>query len=71
MDESVSQQTRPVFSVQSASIAAFALSSLRLFGVDDDQGEKAESERSEVTGPSYAATAALPASGPVTATLTG
>ncbi|XP_073350219.1 WD repeat domain phosphoinositide-interacting protein 1 isoform X1 [Pagrus major] len=47
----------------------------RLFGVDDDQGEETESEGSEVTGPqacpSYAATAALPASGPVTATLTG
>ena len=49
---------------------------LRLFGSDDDQGEGTESEGSEVTGPaqacpSYAATAALPASGPVTATLTG
>ncbi|XP_030264443.1 WD repeat domain phosphoinositide-interacting protein 1 isoform X3 [Sparus aurata] len=47
----------------------------RLFGVDDDQGEGTESEGSEVTEtqtcPSYAATAALPASGPVTATLTG
>ncbi|XP_035036314.1 WD repeat domain phosphoinositide-interacting protein 1 isoform X4 [Hippoglossus stenolepis] len=48
----------------------------RLFGSDDDQGEGTESEGSEVTGPaqacpSYAATAALPASGPVTATLTG
>ncbi|XP_051242906.1 WD repeat domain phosphoinositide-interacting protein 1 isoform X3 [Dicentrarchus labrax] len=48
----------------------------RLFGVDDDQVEETESEGSEVTGPaqacpSYAATAALPASGPVTATLTG
>lgn len=50
-------------------------SSRRLFGVDDDQGEGTESEGSEVmetqTCPSYAATAALPASGPVTATLTG
>ncbi|KAM8723532.1 WD repeat domain phosphoinositide-interacting protein 1 isoform X1 [Acanthopagrus latus] len=47
----------------------------RLFGVDDDQDEGTESEGSEVTEPqtcpSYAATAALPASGPVTATLTG
>uniref|UniRef100_A0A8D0A3U5 WD repeat domain, phosphoinositide interacting 1 n=1 Tax=Sander lucioperca TaxID=283035 RepID=A0A8D0A3U5_SANLU len=48
----------------------------RLFGIDEDQGEGTESEGSEVTGtaqacPSYAATAALPASGPVTATLTG
>ncbi|XP_049416212.1 WD repeat domain phosphoinositide-interacting protein 1 isoform X3 [Epinephelus fuscoguttatus] len=48
----------------------------RLFGTDDDQGEGKESEGSEVTGPvqacpSYAATAALPAAGPVTATLTG
>nr|XP_046271510.1 WD repeat domain phosphoinositide-interacting protein 1 isoform X2 [Scatophagus argus] len=48
----------------------------RLFGVDDDQGEGTESEGSEVTGPaqacpSYAATAALPAAGPVNATLTG
>ncbi|XP_053299312.1 WD repeat domain phosphoinositide-interacting protein 1 isoform X1 [Pleuronectes platessa] len=48
----------------------------RLFGSDDDQGEGIESEGSEVTGPaqacpSYAATAALPAAGPVTATLTG
>ncbi|XP_078017878.1 WD repeat domain phosphoinositide-interacting protein 1 isoform X6 [Epinephelus lanceolatus] len=47
-----------------------------LFGTDDDQGEGKESEGSEVTGPvqacpSYAATAALPAAGPVTATLTG
>uniref|UniRef100_A0A8D0A9U0 WD repeat domain, phosphoinositide interacting 1 n=1 Tax=Sander lucioperca TaxID=283035 RepID=A0A8D0A9U0_SANLU len=47
-----------------------------LFGIDEDQGEGTESEGSEVTGtaqacPSYAATAALPASGPVTATLTG
>uniref|UniRef100_A0A8C2X7T8 WD repeat domain, phosphoinositide interacting 1 n=1 Tax=Cyclopterus lumpus TaxID=8103 RepID=A0A8C2X7T8_CYCLU len=47
-----------------------------LFGVDDDQGEGKEAEGKEVTGPaqacpSYAATAALPASGPVTATLTG
>ncbi|XP_029293039.1 WD repeat domain phosphoinositide-interacting protein 1 isoform X2 [Cottoperca gobio] len=48
----------------------------RLFGIDDDEGEEGESEGSEVTGPaqacpSYAATAALPASGPITATLTG
>ncbi|XP_044038663.1 WD repeat domain phosphoinositide-interacting protein 1 isoform X4 [Siniperca chuatsi] len=48
----------------------------RLFGVDDDQSEGTVSEGSEVTGPaqacpSYAATAALPASGPITATLTG
>ncbi|KAE8283512.1 WD repeat domain phosphoinositide-interacting protein 1 [Larimichthys crocea] len=48
----------------------------RLFGVDDDQGEGTELEGSKVTGPvqacpSYAATAALPASGPITATLTG
>ncbi|KAG7506021.1 WD repeat domain phosphoinositide-interacting 1-like isoform X2 [Solea senegalensis] len=49
----------------------------RLFGVDDDdQDEGPEWEGSEITGqaqtcPSYAATAALPASGPVTATLTG
>ncbi|KAM6913667.1 WD repeat domain phosphoinositide-interacting protein 1 isoform 2-T2 [Lycodopsis pacificus] len=48
----------------------------RLFGVDDDQGEVMETEGSEVPGPaqtcpSYAATAALPASGPITATLTG
>ncbi|XP_075938379.1 WD repeat domain phosphoinositide-interacting protein 1 isoform X2 [Anarhichas minor] len=47
----------------------------RLFGVDDDQGEVMETEGSEIPGPaqtcpSYAATAALPASGPVTATLT-
>ncbi|XP_037647892.1 WD repeat domain phosphoinositide-interacting protein 1 isoform X2 [Sebastes umbrosus] len=46
----------------------------RVFGVD--QGEGTESEGSEVKGPaqafpSYAATAALPPSGPVTATLTG
>ncbi|XP_056262637.1 WD repeat domain phosphoinositide-interacting protein 1 isoform X2 [Pseudoliparis swirei] len=48
----------------------------RLFGAGGDQGEGSEAEGSEVTGPeqacpSYAATAALPASGPVTATLTG
>ncbi|KAF7652419.1 hypothetical protein LDENG_00097120 [Lucifuga dentata] len=48
----------------------------RLFGVDEDHSEGTESEGSEVTGlahayPSYAATAALPATGPVTATLTG
>ncbi|XP_059203903.1 WD repeat domain phosphoinositide-interacting protein 1 isoform X2 [Centropristis striata] len=48
----------------------------RLFGSDDDEGEEGLSEGSEVTGPvkacpSYAATAALPPSGPVTATLTG
>uniref|UniRef100_UPI0037E913D8 WD repeat domain phosphoinositide-interacting protein 1 isoform X2 n=1 Tax=Semicossyphus pulcher TaxID=241346 RepID=UPI0037E913D8 len=47
----------------------------RLFG-DDDHNEGTESEGSEVPGPtqafpSYAATAALPASGPVSATLTG
>ncbi|XP_074511166.1 WD repeat domain phosphoinositide-interacting protein 1 isoform X1 [Sebastes fasciatus] len=46
----------------------------RVFGVD--QGEGTESEESELKGPaqafpSYAATAALPPSGPVTATLTG
>lgn len=46
----------------------------RVFGVD--QGEGTELEGSEVKGPaqafpSYAATAALPPSGPVTATLTG
>lgn len=51
-------------------------SSSRLFGVDDDQHEGTESEGSEVTGqaqafPSYAATAALPASGPISTTLTG
>ncbi|XP_008288447.1 WD repeat domain phosphoinositide-interacting protein 1-like isoform X2 [Stegastes partitus] len=47
----------------------------RLFGADDDeQSEGAEPERSEVTAqscPSYAQTAALPPSAPVTATLTG
>ncbi|XP_063760343.1 WD repeat domain phosphoinositide-interacting protein 1 isoform X2 [Eleginops maclovinus] len=48
----------------------------RLFGIDDDEGEGEESEGSDVTGPaqacpSYAATAALPVSGPITATLTG
>ncbi|XP_070778783.1 WD repeat domain phosphoinositide-interacting protein 1 [Enoplosus armatus] len=45
----------------------------RLFGVDDEQGEGTETGGAEVTQacPSYAATAALPASGPVTATLTG
>lgn len=53
-----------------------SLPSFRLFGVDDDQGEGTELEGSKVTGPvqacpSYAATAALPASGPITATLTG
>lgn len=59
-------------------LASFILFLLpfRIFGVDDDQFEGTESEGSEVTGPaqtypSYAATAALPASGPVTATLTG
>lgn len=50
--------------------------SSRLFGVDVVQDEGTKSEGSENTGPaqafpSYAATAALPASGPVTATLTG
>ncbi|XP_033944933.1 WD repeat domain phosphoinositide-interacting protein 1 isoform X1 [Pseudochaenichthys georgianus] len=48
----------------------------RLFGIDDNVDEGEESEGSEVTGPaqacpSYAATAALPVSGPTTATLTG
>ncbi|XP_070712204.1 WD repeat domain phosphoinositide-interacting protein 1 isoform X2 [Pempheris klunzingeri] len=48
----------------------------RLFNVDDDKVEGGESKSSAVTGPvqtcpSYAATAALPASAPVTATLTG
>ncbi|XP_071777471.2 WD repeat domain phosphoinositide-interacting protein 1 isoform X1 [Centroberyx gerrardi] len=48
----------------------------RLFGIDEDRGEGAEPEGSEVTEPahtcpSYAATVALPATGPVTATLTG
>ncbi|KAM3598186.1 uncharacterized protein V6R79_014688 [Siganus canaliculatus] len=48
----------------------------RLFGGDEDQSEEAETGGSEVKVaaqpcPSYAATAALPASGPVTATLTG
>lgn len=57
-------------------LPSFSSSSVRLFGVDDDQDEGTEPEGSEVTGPaqaypSYAATAALPASGPVTATLTG
>uniref|UniRef100_A0A3Q3L110 WD repeat domain, phosphoinositide interacting 1 n=1 Tax=Mastacembelus armatus TaxID=205130 RepID=A0A3Q3L110_9TELE len=47
----------------------------RLFGADEEN-EGTESEELEATGPpqpcpSYAATAALPASGPVTATLTG
>lgn len=48
----------------------------RLFGPDDEQNEEADSDRTKVPMaaqpfPSYAATAALPASGPVTATLTG
>ncbi|XP_024920304.1 WD repeat domain phosphoinositide-interacting protein 1-like [Cynoglossus semilaevis] len=46
----------------------------RLFGADDDQSDKPDIEGSNDTEPifpSYAATAALPASGPVTATLTG
>ncbi|XP_037834692.1 WD repeat domain phosphoinositide-interacting protein 1 isoform X2 [Kryptolebias marmoratus] len=48
----------------------------RLIGVDDNQREGPESEGSQVTvqvqsSPSYAETAALPASGPVTAILTG
>uniref|UniRef100_A0A667YJN2 WD repeat domain, phosphoinositide interacting 1 n=1 Tax=Myripristis murdjan TaxID=586833 RepID=A0A667YJN2_9TELE len=48
----------------------------RLFGVDEGRGEGAECDGSEVTRPphtfpSYAATVALPATGPVTATLTG
>uniref|UniRef100_A0A674MT01 WD repeat domain, phosphoinositide interacting 1 n=1 Tax=Takifugu rubripes TaxID=31033 RepID=A0A674MT01_TAKRU len=48
----------------------------RLFGPDDEQTQETDSVGAEVTMPvqpfpSYAATAALPASGPVTATLTG
>ncbi|XP_029997445.1 WD repeat domain phosphoinositide-interacting protein 1-like isoform X2 [Sphaeramia orbicularis] len=48
----------------------------RLFGVDEDQAEVSDPEGSKVTGPAqtcptYAATAALPATGPITATLTG
>ncbi|KAM9843712.1 WD repeat domain phosphoinositide-interacting protein 1 isoform 2-T2 [Aulostomus maculatus] len=48
----------------------------RLVGAEDDHVDCTETEGSEVTEaaqacPSYAATAALPASGPVTATLTG
>ncbi|XP_028268414.1 WD repeat domain phosphoinositide-interacting protein 1 [Parambassis ranga] len=48
----------------------------RLFGADDIEGEGTEPEGPADTGPaqscpSYAETAALPASGPVTATLTG
>ncbi|XP_056143713.1 WD repeat domain phosphoinositide-interacting protein 1 isoform X2 [Lampris incognitus] len=49
----------------------------RLFGTDEDIGQKDESEGSEVAVspqqacPSYAATVAIPATGPVTATLTG
>lgn len=53
-----------------------AASSIRLFGADDIEGEGTEPEGPADTGPaqscpSYAETAALPASGPVTATLTG
>ena len=55
------------------------LSADRLFGVDEDGGEGAESEESEVAAPmtqpcpSYAATVAMAttAGPPVTATLTG
>lgn len=48
----------------------------RLFGKDDEQNEEMDSDGTIVTMPaqpfpSYAATAALPAPGPVTATLTG
>lgn len=48
----------------------------RLFGPDDEQNEETDSDGTIVTTPaqpfpSYAATAALPAPGPVTATLTG
>ncbi|KAM9394191.1 WD repeat domain phosphoinositide-interacting protein 1 isoform 2-T2 [Pholidichthys leucotaenia] len=48
----------------------------RIFGADDDQSEDTNPERSEITTPaqlppSYAETAALPGSGPITATLTG
>uniref|UniRef100_A0AAZ3RCB2 Uncharacterized protein n=1 Tax=Oncorhynchus tshawytscha TaxID=74940 RepID=A0AAZ3RCB2_ONCTS len=48
----------------------------RLFGEDEDKEEGVESEGSEVTVPvqacpSYAATVAIPATGPVTTTLTG
>lgn len=48
----------------------------RLFGPEDEQTQETDSVGTEVTMPaqpfpSYAATAALPASGPVTATLTG
>uniref|UniRef100_A0A8C4F575 WD repeat domain, phosphoinositide interacting 1 n=1 Tax=Dicentrarchus labrax TaxID=13489 RepID=A0A8C4F575_DICLA len=56
-------------------LVATADGQLFIYNVDPLDGET-ESEGSEVTGPaqacpSYAATAALPASGPVTATLTG
>lgn len=55
---------------------SLAIISSRLFGVDDGPSEGTESEGSGVKGPvqplpSYAATAALPASGPITPTLTG
>ncbi|KAM4531876.1 WD repeat domain phosphoinositide-interacting protein 1 isoform 2-T2 [Odontesthes bonariensis] len=48
----------------------------RVFGVDDNKEEGTEPDGSQVTGeaqsfPSYAETAALPAAGPVTVTLTG
>lgn len=48
----------------------------RLFGPEDEETQETDSVGAEVMMPvqpfpSYAATAALPASGPVTATLTG
>lgn len=48
----------------------------RLFGPEDEQTDETDSEGTEVMMPtqpfpSYAATAALPGSGPATATLTG
>ncbi|KAM4634826.1 WD repeat domain phosphoinositide-interacting protein 1 isoform 2-T2 [Polymixia lowei] len=48
----------------------------RLFGLDEDKEEGSECEGSEITVPapacpSYAATVAMPTTGPVTATLTG
>ena len=52
------------------------LFSLRLFCCDEDSGDEMESEGSNLNAPapacpSYAATAALPTTVPVTATLTG
>ena len=50
--------------------------SLRLFGCDENSGQEVESDGSNLNVPahacpSYAATAALPTTVPVTATLTG